>query len=207
MHKRFIVAGIRTFFGLLTFYVLSSIIVTLNNNQLFNAVNFFSYFTNLSNILAATVLLVSAGFLVTKRKASAVDDIIRGAAVLYMAVTGIIYATLLSGEDLGLLSPFNNFVLHYLMPIVIVVDWIYQPQRSKLTAKQTLWWLAFPLVYLAYSLVRGAATHWYPYPFLNPAKVGGYDAVALYCLVVLGLFLMLSFGLRKLGTRLPRHIS
>lgn len=206
MHKRFIVAGVRTFFGLLSFYVIGSLIITLNGNQQFNAVNFFSYFTNLSNILAASVLIVSSGFLITKRKASITDDIIRGAAVLYMAVTGIIYATLLSGEDLGLLSPFNNFVLHYLMPVIIVVDWIYQPQRSTFSAKQTLWWLLFPLVYLAYSLTRGAYVDWYPYPFLNPAKVGGYDAVALYCLAVLGLFLLLSFGLRKLGTRLPRHI-
>lgn len=206
MDKRYTIALARLACSVLTFYVLVSIIITLRDNQQFHAVNFFSYFTNLSNILAAIVLTMSSLYLLTHRKPSAIDDLIRGAAVLYMAITGTVYALFLSGEDLGLLSPFNNFVLHTFMPIVVVADWLYQPQRTRLAFKQTLWWLVFPFVFLVYSLIRGAQVGWYPYPFLNPAKVGGYDAVALYCLVILGFFLFLSFALRKLGTVLKRHI-
>ena len=206
MNRRYIIAFARLACSILTFYVLVALIITLRGNQQFHAVNFFSYFTNLSNIFAATVLAMSGLYLLTHRKPSATDDLIRGAAVLYMAITGAVYALFLSGEDLGLLSPFNNFILHTFMPIVVIADWLYQPQRTQLTSKQTLWWLLFPLGFLMYSLIRGAQLGWYPYPFLNPVKVGGYDAVALYCLVILGFFLLLSFALRKLGTVLKRHI-
>ena len=33
-------------------------------------------------------------------------------------------------------------------------------------------WLAFPLVYVVYSLIRGHSTHWYPYPFLDSGPRG-----------------------------------
>jgi hypothetical protein len=44
--------------------------------------------------------------------------------------------------------------------------------------------LAYPLVWLGYTLVRGSIVGWYPYPFLNPAN-GGYGQVAATVAVVL----------------------
>ena len=49
-------------------------------------------------------------------------------------------------------------------------------------------WLIVPLAYFAYSLLRGAAVHWYPYPFLNPMHPGGYGRVVIYA-VVLAVFM------------------
>jgi len=50
--------------------------------------------------------------------------------------------------------------------------------------------MVFPLAYLVYSLVRGPIVGWYPYPFLDPGKVGGYPGVALYAVgITLGFFL------------------
>jgi hypothetical protein len=124
-----------------------------------------------------------------------------------MAVTGIVYAALLSGENLGLLLPWVNFVLHMLMPVVVVADWLYQPSRTKLRIKQSPLLLIFPVIFVAYSLIRGPIVGWYPYPFLNPSKAGGYVGVALYCLGILVLFLVLSKLLIYSGNRLKRHIS
>jgi hypothetical protein len=61
--------------------------------------------------------------------------------------------------------------------------------------------MAFPLVWLAYTLVRGPIVDWYPYPFLNPANVGGYVGVTAYCIAIaLGFFafvwLILALGRR-----------
>jgi hypothetical protein len=42
--------------------------------------------------------------------------------------------------------------------------------------------LAYPLVYLGNSLVRGSLVGWYPYPFLDPRGPGGYMGVAWMCL-------------------------
>ena len=57
----------------------------------------------------------------------------------------------------------------------------------------------FPLLYLAYVLIRGAVVDWYPYPFLNPARVGGYGGVALHALGIAALFVVGGWLLFKLG--------
>jgi len=171
----------------------------------FNSVNFFSYFTILSNVLAASVFVVGAAYLAMRRKPSPEEELVRGAAVLYMAVTGVVYVTLLSGYNVGLNLPWVNFILHYFMPVVVVLDWLYQPPRTKLTSKQTTVWLVFPVVYLAYSLIRGAFVGWYPYPFLDPGQ-GGYGKVALYTALILIVFFVLGWLLTKFGNALKRNV-
>lgn len=47
-----------------------------------------------------------------------------------------------------------------------------------------LLWLSFPLLWIVYTIIRGAIVNLYPYPFLNPAN-GGYASVAVYCVVIL----------------------
>jgi hypothetical protein len=180
--------------------------VFLQTEGLFNPFNYLGYFTNISNIFASVVFIFSALYLVKHRKPSPRDDIIRGAATLYMAVTGLVYVTLLSGEDLGLLMPWVNIVTHILMPIAVIADWLFQPPLSKITFKRALLWLIFPGVYLVYSLIRGSIVGWYPYPFLNPEKVDGYGGVALYCAAILMAFLVLGWLLGKFGSLLKRRV-
>ena len=50
-------------------------------------------------------------------------------------------------------------------------------------------WLAYPLGWFAYTLVRGRATHWYPYPFVDVTQ-HGYGGV-----LVRGLVFMLAFAI------------
>jgi hypothetical protein len=207
MKKRYLVIFLRLFFGLLTFTAIIVQIIHVVHLHAFNPVNFFSYFTNLSNIFAGFVLVASAMYLAGSRKPSATDDLVRGAVTMYMVITGVVYSLLLSGYELGHLLPWVNIVLHYIMPIVVLADWLCQPQRTKITAKQGLWWLVFPMLYLVYSLIRGPIAHWYPYPFLNPDKTGGYAGVAAYCVVILLGFLSVSWAMRALGRRLPRHLA
>ncbi|HVI69579.1 MAG TPA: Pr6Pr family membrane protein [Magnetospirillaceae bacterium] len=165
----------------------------------FNPVNFFSFFTIESNILAALIFVgIGIAYLMGRDGKRLV--LLRGAATLYMTVTGIVYALLLSGseEALSTTIPWVNFVLHYLFPFVAFADWFIDRPAVRVTLKQSLWWLIFPIAYLAYSLTRGALTGWYPYPFLNPAN-GGYGQVAfvasliaLVTLVACALFAKLS---------------
>ena len=158
----------------------------------FNVLNFFSYFTNLSNLFAAVVLIVSAFFMLKQREPSAADDLMRGAAVLNMTVVGIVFAVLLRDVDLGHLLPWVNTLLHYVMPVIVLLDWLYTPPGTAIGAKQMLQWQIFPLLYLVYIMVRGALVGWYPYPFLDPAKVNGYGNVTLYILGIVATFLLVS---------------
>ncbi len=206
MKKRNILIAARLVFSLLTLAALSAQLVVHVRSR-FNVVNFFSYFTNLSNLFAAVVMLIGAISLIRHRKPTATDDLVRGSSVAGMAVVCIVYITLLRHNDLGSLMPWVNAVTHYVMPIAVVLDWLYQPPKSNLDYKQIQYWLIFPLSYLAYTLVRGAIVGWYPYPFLNSANVGGYGGVLLYSLAITILFLVVSVVLITLGKRLRRNVA
>ncbi|MQA02644.1 MAG: hypothetical protein GEV07_07975 [Streptosporangiales bacterium] len=115
--------------------------------------NHLSYFTVLSNLYAAAVLL--AGVF------GRVPAAVRGAAVLYLAVTGVVYVTMLRGVDVAT-PAYANVVLHAIMPVLVVVDWVLAPPRPPARLRHAAWWLAFPVLYLGYSLVRGPLVGWYP---------------------------------------------
>ena len=206
MNSRAALIAFRTFFGLLVWVAVVYQAGVLQGQGLLNAANYFSYFTIVSNIFAATVFLVSTWYLIAKRKPTRRDDLIRGASVLYMFVTGVVYVTLLRGYEVNTDLAWVNAVLHYIMPLAVVADWLYQPQYSKLRPAQAGVWLIFPSLFLAYTLLRGPIVHWYPYPFLNPDYIGGYANVALYCAAILIAFVVLGYVLLKAGNSLRRHV-
>jgi hypothetical protein len=119
-----------------------------------------------------------------------------------MAIVGIIFTLLLRTEDLGALLPWANFVLHDLMPCVVVIDWLLDPPAARLSPRLLPRFFIFPAVYLAYTLIRGSQVAWYPYPFLNPAKTGGHVAVTLYALGITALFVLIAWILLAAGNRL-----
>lgn len=98
----------------------------------FNAVNFFSYFTNLSNLLAATVLILGAVRSFGDRATTAGFDQLRFMSVVNMLIVGIVFSLLLRNADLGTLLPWVNVLLHYVMPCVVVVDWLLDPPSKPL---------------------------------------------------------------------------
>lgn len=143
--------------------------------------DYFSYFTELSNLFAAAVFLYGAVRGTAER--SRTIELLRGAAVVYMLTTGVVYAVLLSGH--APIYPWVNTILHRVMPIVVALDWILDPPRVRLEPRRTvLLWMAFPLVYVLYTLVRGAIVNWYPYFFVSPHRGGGYLLVIGDCLAI-----------------------
>ena len=171
----------------------------------FDVLNFFSYFTNLSNIFAACVLLAAAFFGRTGRHASEHFTLLRGASVVAMAVVGIVFVAVLRDEDLGTLRPWVNIVLHYIMPLVVILDWVFAPPERVPSFRRSLLWLAFPALYLIYTLARGTAIGWYPYPFLNPKGAQGYGGVAVACAAITAVFLIVGVGVRAAARRAGRH--
>jgi hypothetical protein len=180
------------------FAVVWDFIDQLNNKPGFVPSNFWSLFTNHSNLIAGGVLLVGAIM-----PASFVHthgwDLVRGAAVTYMVTTGVVYAALIG----GLFNPFAddqtwmNSSLHQIIPIVMLLDLIIRPPATRLTIPEALTWLSYPLLFLIYSLIRGPMVDWYPYSFLTPEEVGGYAGVALYSVGILtGILLVSAFIVR-----------
>lgn len=153
----------------------------------FAVVDFLSYFTVQTNLVAAAVLL-AAGFRVLRgRRPGSRLDMWRGAATLYIATTGVAYSALLADDAQSILG-WTNLVLHYAMPIGVVADWALDRPSRPIPFRRALAWLAYPVAFGAYTLVRGAVTGWYPYPFLDVAE-RGYPAVlitlAIFCVALL----------------------
>jgi hypothetical protein len=143
--------------------------------------DYFSYFTVLSNLFAAAILL--HGALRPAHTRSRTVELLRGSAVVYILTTGIVYLLLLSGHAPA--YPWVNAILHYLMPVAVTLDWLSDPPSVRLDPARTLvLWIAFPLLYVLYTLARGAIVDWYPYLFVNPHRSGGYLLVAGDCLAV-----------------------
>ncbi len=193
LEARWWVRGYRLFFALLTIATVAYNFWANLDREDFSAVNYFSFFTIQSNLIGAAVFLIGASSL-APNPPTRTWDLVRGGAVIYLALTFFVYGILLSGLEGALQTrlPWVNAVLHQIFPVVVVADLLIRPLAHRLSFRQSLIWTIYPLAYLAYSLIRGPIANWYPYPFLNPDESGGYLGVAAYCVVILIGFLAFS---------------
>ena len=159
----------------------------------FAVVNFFSFFTILSNLLVAAVF-AAAAFAPSVR-----TDWWRGLAVVCMVITGVVFALLLRGLPLVVI-PWVNAVLHEIAPLAVLADWIAVPPLRRIGGRAAARWLIAPAIWLAYTLLRGAGSGWYPYPFLNAGTLGA-AAVSAYCLAIFAGFVVTIAAVVALGNR------
>ena len=185
--------------------VVTQLVIAIQTD--FGLVNFFSYFTTLSNLFASVIFIAGAVRVLRDRPSTATWDAVRGASVVYMAFVGIVFNTLLRDADLGDLTPWVNVVHHMLMPVAVVVDWLLLPPGRRVLPRTAAIWVIVPVIYTLYSVVRGAVVHFYCYPFFNPAAVGGYSGVALFCAALLIAFIVLALVIRGLGNALSQRRS
>ena len=155
----------------------------------FDPTRFYAYFTIQSNLIGIVALLWA--FQRRNAPPSRGLDLFRGAAAAYLTVTFFVVIFFLQDVDVQLQVPWIDAMLHRVFPAFVVLDWLIDPPDTRPRYRDALLWLIYPLIWLAFTLVRGAADGWYPYPFLDPAD-GGYGMVAV---VVVGIsigFLLLS---------------
>ncbi len=161
---------------------------------------FFTFFTILCNILVAicfTVLALKPGF----EKGSFFSRAgVLSAATVYIAVVGTVYQLILRSlwEPEGLQMIIDE-LLHSVMPAYTILFWFLYVPKLTLRWQQILPWLIFPLCYLIIILLRGAVAGYYPYPFVNVARLG-YTRVFLNCGMVLLVFLFFSAVLVVTGS-------
>ncbi len=187
----------RLFFSVLAIVAIVVQFMSGMDRPSFSLANFFSFFTIQSNILAAIIFLI-AGIAGLAGKQGSQLAWIRGAATFYMTTTGIIYILLLSGLEASLQTPIPwvNAVLHYIMPVAVLADWLVNRPGREVRFSQAALWLMFPVLYVPYSLIRGHITGWYPYPFLNAAE-NGYSEVIVTCFIIAPALVVLVWVLSR----------
>ncbi|CAN5356248.1 Pr6Pr family membrane protein [soil metagenome] len=136
-------------------------------------VNYFSFFTILTNVLVALAL---TGPLLTEHRRLArwsASEGVRASVAMYIAVVGLIYHFILAPNwhpTGGTLIA--NVLLHYVMPVAFVIDWLVFTPKGRLRWIDPVKWLAYPALYGAWTVGHGLATHWWPYDFINVDKLG-----------------------------------
>lgn len=162
-------------------------------------VRFFSYFTILSNLL----VLASTAPLVRSVPEGRLWRVLRLDAVVCIAVTGLVHWFVLRPLlDLHGASYAADKLLHVVSPLLAVIGWAVFGPRGRLGRADLLPALVFPVVWVAYTLVHGAVSRWYPYPFID-VGLHGYPRVLVSCLGVAALLLALSGAALLLDGRLP----
>ncbi|KAI95721.1 membrane protein [Rhodomicrobium udaipurense JA643] len=152
--------------------------------------NYFSYFTILTNLAIAALLGATA--------ANASDARIwnrpsaNTALAVYIIVVATVYATLLrhlyAPSGIEFLA---ERTLHLVVPALFVGYWLILIPKGTLRLKDQLGWLVLPAVFFVWTLVHGALTGFYPYPFLNVAE-RGYTSVLWSGLLFSAFFLTLG---------------
>jgi len=177
-----VIALYRLGFGVLTFVAMVVQMVNLSQAGTLDVLHYLTFFTIMSNTIAAVTFLVGAARWRSPR--SATFDFLRGFSVVSMSLTGVVFAVLLSGTNVDTAIPWVNSVVHEVMPIVVVADWLIDPPQSRLTYRQGFMWLVYPAVWSVYEQIQGAIRGKYHYPFTNPTP-NGYGSVILLSLVLL----------------------
>lgn len=143
------------------------------------AIRFFSFFTILTNVLAAvceTVLVVAPG----SRMGRWLGRVsVQTAIAVYIFVVGMVYNVILrsSWSPQGWQRLVDE-LLHVVLPLGFLLFWILHTPKAGLTARLIPGWLVYPFVYAVYVMFRGVFAGWYPYPFLDVTKLG-YPRVGL----------------------------
>ncbi|HEX3815690.1 MAG TPA: Pr6Pr family membrane protein [Mycobacteriales bacterium] len=133
-------------------------------------IRFFSYFTVQSNILVAITATTLA---LRPDWDGRVWRVFRLAALFGILVTFVTYATLLAPlVDLHGVSALTNIGLHYVAPLMTVIGWVLFGPRPRIDENTLMLSLIWPVAYVLYSLAHGAASDWYPYPFVDVTKLG-----------------------------------
>lgn len=135
--------------------------------------NFFSYFTILSNLMVALALTAPAVAPNSRPGRWAQSEGVRAAVAMYIVVVGVTYHFLLAGiwdpQGWSLLA---NNLLHYVMPIAFVVDWLAFTPKGRLRWADPAKWLAVVLAYGGWTLLHGKLSGWWPYWFVDVDQLG-----------------------------------
>lgn len=162
---------------------------------------YIAYFTIQSNILVA---VVTAQLARDPRRDGTLWRAVRLAAVVGIAVTGIVHFVLLRPHlDLHGADQLADKLLHMVVPLLAVVGWAVFGPRPRIGLRDLRLALCWPVAWLAETLVVGWLSGWYPYPFLDHREEHGTLGVVV-SVVAITVFCLVLFALAHLVDRRAR---
>jgi hypothetical protein len=169
-------------------------------------IRFFSFFTILSNILLASY--ASILFIKRQPESSFFQRSTNITAItVYMAIVGLIYNLILRQiwKPQGMQRLVDE-LLHLILPVLSILYWLLFVSKKELKWNNMWGWLLYPLVYIIYTLIRGAIWGFYPYPFVD-VNVNGYKTVLINSLGITVLFIFFSLLFIGIGRKMSKTLN
>ncbi len=161
---------------------------------------FFSYYTTLTNILVGmwaflSLVQISGVLGEAAHNANAVTAI-----TFYIVTVGIGNYMMFSIKELNLLRKFADLSVHAVVPAMMLIYWLLYIDKASISFKFVHYWMIYPIVYAAYTLMHGVWTGFYPYPFVNVKALGANRVLLNACVMALSVLIggFLFVGLAKL---------
>lgn len=172
-------------------------------------VGFLSYFTILTNLLAAIVLSVRRDTAGPLGRFFARPSVAGGVTV-YMIAVVLAYLILLRpiSHSTGLQITWD-ILLNIVTPLLYIGYWFSSAPKGYLRGAHVGWWLIYPALYFVWTLSLSTQTGYYAYPYLDLGKLGEAGiaqncAIALVAIAVLGLIVVM-IDRRMAGAPLPEE--
>ena len=202
-----------------SFALLASVIWQVSDRLIHNVFRpgeYFAYLTIQSSLIAAVILAVAGVRELQGKADTKVLTLARLSTASYAIIVGVVYNALLRGTvvlpgdpDYGYDWPVApNEILHVWGPLFIFLDFVLTITVTKLKFKQIFWVLLYPLAWLAFTVIRGLITDWWPYNFLNPNLGGGAVGVGIFVVEIMAFLLtsaVISLSLNKFRSKAAKH--
>lgn len=169
--------------------------MTLHDGPLASALherrNIFAYFTTQSNLIVGTTSALLA--VDADRDSTAFRVLYLDGLVMISMTATVFHAVLAKLFDLHGYRRVSNELVHTIVPAGAVLGWLALAPRGRLDRRVAELSLAYPVAWLVATLARGAAVHWYPYPFLDVDRLG-YRRVLVNVAGLTGAYCLLAAG-------------
>lgn len=161
--------------------------------------DYLSYFTHMSVFLVA--LAFTAALLRPENRLRKFFETPapRAAIALYIIVVAVVHHLLLADLKVRVgWSAATNTMLHTVVPVLYVIDWLVYASKRRMTYRAIPYWLIYPAVYGVWAVGTGYIAGAYPYPFLDMDKLGlsgvGISMVGFVALFSIGAALFITMG-------------
>jgi hypothetical protein len=166
------------------------------------AFNVFAFFTVQSNLIVGATCLLLAWKL---DRQSALFKVFRLTGVVAITVTGVVYHVALAGLfDLDSWALTADMILHTVVPVAAVLGWLLYGPRRLTSRRIAQLAVIFPLLYMVFTIVRGAVVGFYPYPFADVNALG-YARAIINGMWISLIFFGLAIGADALDQVLARR--
>lgn len=172
------------------------------------------YYTNLSNALVMVTFMIAVFGRGMQYKHWFIR--LKGGVMQAIMMTGIIYHFILLPNypdfwGISWVDSLGNILLHYISPILVVLDWILWDKKGVFLRKDSFFWILIPYSYFFGTVIQVAMGNIipnqkskYPYDFIA-IDIHGWEYVIKNVLIISVFYVLASFLLIAVDKAMKRH--